>query len=300
MIREAHGNLLEADVDALVNTVNTTGIMGKGLALQFKRAYPTMFKNYELASKRGEVQLGQMHVFPTGQLSGPKYIINFPTKRHWRARSRLDDISAGLVDLVQVIHDLGIKSIAVPPLGCGNGGLAWKDVEPLIVAAFDQIDAVEVFVFPPEGAPAAAAMATKTQRPKLTVGKAALIAIVHDYQQRALEVSLIEVQKLMYFLQAAGEGLNLRYQKDRYGPYADNLRHVLLRVEGHFLTGFGDASRELSTQRSPSQSFREPSRKPRRYLKSTLQLKSESSESYVWLMDLSRPMRWSCSPPVIG
>lgn len=245
MIREAHGNLLAADAEALVNTVNTVGVMGKGIALQFKRAYPAMFKAYERAAKKGEVRLGQMEVHQTGSLSGPQFIINFPTKQHWRARSRLEDIRSGLVDLVRVVDALGIKSIAVPPLGCGNGGLDWSEVEPLIIAAFAELPDVDALIYPPEGAPAAAAMATGTTRPKMTVGKAALVDIVARYSERALEVSLIEVQKLMYFLQAAGEGLNLRYTKDLYGPYADNLRHVLHNVEGHFLIGYGDASQTV-------------------------------------------------------
>ncbi len=245
MIREAHGNLLDADVEALVNTVNTVGVMGKGIALQFKRAYPDIFKAYERSAKKSEVRLGQMDVHPTGALSGPRYVINFPTKKHWRARSRLDDIRTGLVDLVRVVDTLGIKSIAVPPLGCGNGGLDWSDVEPLISAAFDALPEVDVLVYPPEGAPAAATMPTRTTRPKMTVGKAALVEIVSRYRESAVEVSLIEVQKLMYFLQAAGESLNLRYAKDRYGPYADNLRHVLHAVEGHFLIGYGDASKTV-------------------------------------------------------
>jgi O-acetyl-ADP-ribose deacetylase (regulator of RNase III) len=186
-----------------------------------------------------------MDVHQTGKLEGPQFVINFPTKKHWRAQSRLEDIRLGLVDLVRVIDALGIKSIAVPPLGCGNGGLDWRDVEPLIVAAFDQLPNVDALVYPPEGAPAAASMATGTKRPKMTIGKAALVDIVARYSERTLEVSLIEVQKLMYFLQAAGEGLNLRYAKDLYGPYADNLRHVLHNVEGHFLIGYGDASQTV-------------------------------------------------------
>jgi O-acetyl-ADP-ribose deacetylase (regulator of RNase III) len=245
MVREAHGNLLEADVDALVNTVNTVGVMGKGIALQFKRAYPNMFKAYEASAKKGEIRLGQMDVHWTGALSGPRYVINFPTKKHWRARSRLDDIQRGLTDLVRVVDALELKSIAVLPLGCGNGGLDWRDVEPLISAAFEALPDVDVLVYPPEGAPAAAAMPTRTERPRMTVRKAALVEIVSRYQPRAVEVSLIEVQRLMYFLQAAGEPLNLRYVKDRYGPYADNLRHVLHAVEGHFLIGYGDASRSV-------------------------------------------------------
>ena len=132
MIIEQSGNLLEANVDALVNTVNTVGIMGKGIALQFRRAYPAMFKDYERAAKRGEIQLGSMHVWETGLIDGPRFVINFPTKGHWRSGSRVADIASGLDDLTTVIRDLGIESIALPPLGCGNGGLLWSEVEPLI------------------------------------------------------------------------------------------------------------------------------------------------------------------------
>lgn len=245
VLHEGHGNLLDADVEALVNTVNTVGVMGKGIALQFKRAYPAMFKAYAAACKADQVKLGQMHVWPTASLTGPKYVINFPTKGHWKAKSRVKDIEAGLADLVRVVQEYDIKSIAVPPLGCGNGGLTWSQVEPLIESAFATLPGVEVVVYAPEGAPAADAMATNTKRPNMTTGKAALIELVGSYAQRALEVSLIEVQKLMYFLQEAGEPLRLDYQKGRYGPYADNLRHSLVAVEGHFLTGFGDGSRPV-------------------------------------------------------
>ena len=132
MITEASGNLLEADVDALVNTVNTVGVMGKGIALQFKRAYPEMFMAYARAAKRGELSLGRMHVWETGLMTGPRFIINFPTKGHWGSKSRVDDIALGLDALVETIRDLRITSIAIPPLGCGEGGLDWRVVEPLI------------------------------------------------------------------------------------------------------------------------------------------------------------------------
>lgn len=244
MITERTGNLLEAEADALVNTVNTVGVMGKGIALQFKKAFPDMFKAYKAACDRGEVNLGTVHVFETGQMS-PRYVLNFPTKGHWRARSRLDDIETGLKDLVATIEELDITSIAVPPLGCGHGGLEWDEVRPRIVAALEPLSQVEVLLYPPAGAPAAADIVMHTTRPKMTPGRAALVALLHNYGQRAAEVSLIEVQKLMYFLQEAGQPLKLRYAKDRYGPYADNLRHVLHTVEGHFLMGYGDASKTV-------------------------------------------------------
>ncbi len=151
MIQIAKGNLLVAPVDALVNTVNTKGIMGKGIALQFKQAFPAMFGDYERACKAGEVRLGKMYVYDLGGLAGPPHwIVNFPTKGHWRERSRLTDIETGLEDLVTTIRRLGIRSIAIPPLGCGNGGLNWTDVRPRIEAAFTNLPDVNVLLFEPE------------------------------------------------------------------------------------------------------------------------------------------------------
>jgi O-acetyl-ADP-ribose deacetylase (regulator of RNase III) len=243
VISIGEGNLLRADVDALVNTVNTVGVMGKGIALQFKRAYPAMFEAYEDAVKAGEIRLGKVYVWETDQMTGPRFIINFPTKRHWRARSRLKDIETGLTDLIRVVRERGIKSIAVPPLGCGNGGLNWSDVEPRIVSAFAALPDVDVLLYPPSGAPSAASMPTNERRPRMTPGRAALIALLDSYSKQAeASASLIESQKLMYFLQVAGEPLRLRYEKNLYGPYADNLRHVLKEVEGHYLHGYGDGS----------------------------------------------------------
>lgn len=245
MIHESHGNLLDADVEALVNTVNTVGVMGKGIALQFRRRFPDMFRAYERAAKRHEVHLGRMHVWETGAMTGPRYIINFPTKGHWRARSRPADIEAGLTDLARVVREKSISSIAVPPLGCGSGGLAWEQVRPLIATAFEELPDVDVWIFPPQGAPDAADMTTRTQRPTMTVPKAAFITTIRRYGEIALDVSLIEVQKLMYFLQSAGEDMRLNYTKGHYGPYSDNLRKALSSMEGHFITGFGDGSKPV-------------------------------------------------------
>lgn len=243
MITETSGNLLRAEVDALVNTVNTQGVMGKGIALQFKKAYPAMYEDYRAAAKAGEVRLGHVQVWPTGQMTGPRYVINFPTKGHWKSRSKIADIEAGLVDLIRVIRELGISSIAVPPLGCGNGGLEWRDVEPRIVRAFNQVPDVDVLLFAPDGAPAASEMVKSADRPEMTPGRAALVDLIHRYtQQSFMAPGLIESQKLMYFLQVAGQPLRLDFKQHHYGPYADNLRHVLNVVEGHFISGFGDGS----------------------------------------------------------
>jgi O-acetyl-ADP-ribose deacetylase (regulator of RNase III) len=149
MLTEEHGDLLKAPADALVNTVNTVGIMGKGLALQFKQAYPGNFRAYEAACRRGEVHLGKMFTYEIGQLDRPRFVINFPTKGHWRSRSNLSDIKAGLVDLRAVIRQRHIESIAIPPLGCGNRGLDWRDVRPLTVEALADLPDVRAMVYPP-------------------------------------------------------------------------------------------------------------------------------------------------------
>lgn len=243
MLTFADGNLLEADVEALINTVNTVGVMGKGIALQFKQAFPSNYDAYREAAKAGNVELGRVFVHDIGQLSNPRYILNFPTKGHWRSRSRLVDIEAGLADLKATIQDLKIGSVAVPPLGCGNGGLSWEDVRPLIVEALADFDDVQVIVFSPGGAPPEATMPVRTTVPNMTLGRAALLVVAGQYDELGLGVSQIELQKLMYLLQEAGEPLRLRYTKGHYGPYADNLNHVLERIEGHFVRGFGDRTK---------------------------------------------------------
>jgi len=242
MLEIAKGNLLKANVDALVNTVNTEGVMGKGIALQFKQAYPEMCRAYERACETGQVKLGSMDVHDLGGLAeGPRWIVNFPTKGHWRAKSRLKDIESGLVDLVSTVKRLGIKSIAIPPLGCGYGGLRWEDVYPMIQSAFSGLDDVHVLVYGPTGVPEASSMPNHTKKRSLTSGQAALVMLVERYLQGMLDpiVSLLEVHKLMYFLQESGEPLRLKYTKAIYGPYAQNLRHVLTRLEQHYTSGYG-------------------------------------------------------------
>jgi O-acetyl-ADP-ribose deacetylase (regulator of RNase III) len=237
------GNLLKDQAEALINTVNTEGVMGKGIALQFKQAFPEMFKDYQLACKRKEIELGKVHIYDLGGLAGgPRWIVNFPTKGHWRSKSQVSSIKAGLDDLVDSIIDLGIKSIAVPPLGCGLGGLDWKDVEPVIRAAFLRVPDVQVMLYPPTGAPAAKEILNRTERPRMTEGRAALLALMDRYLKGMLDpvVSLLEVHKLMYFLQESGQPLRLKYEAKPLGPYAKNLRQVLIKLDGHFISGYGD------------------------------------------------------------
>ncbi len=244
MLNETHGNLLKANTEAIINTVNCVGVMGKGIALQFKQAFPANYEAYRVACEHGEVRLGRMFVFDTGSMIHPRWIINFPTKDHWKAKSKLQDIEQGLRDLVRVIRDHKIKSIAVPPLGCGNGGLDWLDVKPLIERAFADLPNVDVHLYPPEGAPKFDDMKVATKRPKMTRGRALVLQLLGLYGAAGYRHSLLEVQKLTYFLQATGEDLKLDFQKHHYGPYAENVNHVLQRIEGHFIRGYGDRSKD--------------------------------------------------------
>jgi O-acetyl-ADP-ribose deacetylase (regulator of RNase III) len=249
MVEIVRGNLLEADVQALVNTVNTVGIMGKGIALQFKKAFPDNFKAYEQACEAAEVAPGRMFIFDRGPFSLPRYIINFPTKRHWKAKSRIEDIRAGLTALVKDVRRLHIESLALPPLGCGQGGLNWSEVSRLIEAAFAPVEGVRVLVYEPAGAPAAEAMVNRTPRPKMTIGQAVVLGLMNRYLSPGYEylLTLLEVYKLAYFMQAAGQRLRLKFEAGPYGPYADNLRHLLNRMEGHFIQGLADGKNEPST-----------------------------------------------------
>ncbi len=242
MIHFKTGDILTEDTEAVVNTVNCVGFMGRGVALQFKKHFPDNFKAYANACKHGEVQPGRMLVFETGQMVNPRYIINFPTKRHWRGASRMEDIASGLSALVEEIKNRNIRSIAIPPLGSGLGGLDWAQVRRHIKDALEELDDVQITVYQPDGAPVPGKMVRNRKVPKMTPGRAALVSLMHRYLAGLLDpfVTLLEVHKLMYFLQNAGEPLRLKYEKDRYGPYAANLRHVLHAVEGHLVSGYAD------------------------------------------------------------
>jgi O-acetyl-ADP-ribose deacetylase (regulator of RNase III) len=246
-IERGHGNLITAEVGALVNTVNTEGVMGKGLALQFKKAFPDAFAAYERACEAGEVTIGRMHVVQ--RLTSPRFIINFPTKKHWRNPSKLEYIEAGLTDLVTKICELKIQSVAVPPLGCGNGGLDWNDVKPRIVDAFRSVPDVRVVLFEPGAGPAPKDVVDRRERPTMTASRAALFALMGRYNATEYDyrLSLVEVQKLAYFLQEAGQDLRLEYKAHFYGPYADNLRKALRNVEGHYIRGLGDGKNSPET-----------------------------------------------------
>jgi O-acetyl-ADP-ribose deacetylase (regulator of RNase III) len=239
MIRYTAGNLLEAKTEALVNTVNTVGIMGKGIALMFREAFVDNFRAYAAACKRGEVQVGRMFVTERHAVLGPRWIINFPTKQDWRSKTRLQWIVDGLADLRGVIVDNHIRSVAVPPLGCGNGGLDWADVKPLIETALGDLDGVEVQVFEPTRAYQNVAKRAGVE--KLTPARALIAELVRRYWVLGFECSLLEVQKLAWLLQrqvgllGLDDPLRLQFKPHKYGPYAQDLKYLLNDLDGSYL-----------------------------------------------------------------
>lgn len=239
MIQYTTGNLLEAPAEAVVNTVNEIGVMGKGIALMFREAFPDNTKAYQEACRRGEVKVGRMLVTQNRALIGPRWIINFPTKRHWRHPSRLEWVREGLKDLVRVLRENEIRSIALPPLGCGAGGLEWTQVRGEIEQALGELPTVDVLVYEPT----AEYQNVPKQKgvEKLTPARALIAELVRRYSVLGIECSNLEVQKLAWFLHRMiktfrlKDPLKLRFAADKYGPYADNLRHLLDGLDGSYL-----------------------------------------------------------------
>ena len=240
MIKYKTGDLFSADVDAIVNSVNCVGVMGRGLALQFKKTFPENFKAYAAACRRNEVQPGKMFVYETNELTGPRYIINFPTKRHWRGKSRIEDIEDGLISLAAELRSRKIRSVGIPPLGTDLGGLRWDEVRPRIESALQDLDDVKVVLFQPGSAPSDGRRNISTNVPRMSIGRAVLVCLIARYFREPLDpfVTLLEVHKLMYFMEKAGQPLRLAFKKGPYGPYSENLRHVLRKIEGHLVTGY--------------------------------------------------------------
>lgn len=233
------GNLLEADVEAVVNTVNTVGIMGKGIALMFKERFPENFKAYQKACMNHQVRTGELFVTRSPELEGPKWIVNFPTKEHWRSPTKMEWVESGLVELRKLIIKEKINSIALPPLGCGNGGLSWHDVRPKIEDALADLQKVKIIVFEPT--PKYRNVAKKKGVEKLTPARALVAEIVRRYWVLGIECTLLEIQKLAWFLERSIEflklenPLDLRFKADRYGPYAQRLTHLLDSLDGSYL-----------------------------------------------------------------
>lgn len=249
-VQLGEGDLLESEADAIVNTVNTVGVMGKGIALQFKRRYKHNYDVYRRACEAGEVRIGHMLVVPVSGLEGPSWIINFPTKRHWRADSKLGDIREGLVDFVRVVKGLGVDSVAIPPLGAGNGGLNWADVRPVILEALGQVPDVRFVLFEPKSG----VRSVDAKELNLSPSRAVLLMLLREYVRRRQAIdpwesstgaSVLEIQKLMYFADQAEPRLNLRFSAGHYGPYSDIVRIMVSEMEGWYLVGHGDGSQRV-------------------------------------------------------
>ncbi len=243
MIKFIKGNILESNAEALINTVNTVGVMGKGIALQFKKAYHNNYKAYVEACKKNEIDIGKLFVVKDSNLnSGEKYIINFPTKKDWRKPAEYSFIDAGLDDLIRVIKEYNIKSIAVPPLGAGSGGLEWEKVKKLIVQKLGNLE-VEVIIYEPTQQ---IKEKLKKERVKLTDARALLLYVLYDLVKNGEYVSEFSSEKICYFLQRFGakKYFNLEYSSNFYGPYSGKVRFVLNILNGSYIMGFSDMNKK--------------------------------------------------------
>lgn len=227
------GNILECNAEALVNTVNTVGVMGKGIALQFKERYPNNYGLYVQACKRNEVKVGKMFITTTDSIINPKWVINFPTKIHWIQKSSYAIIESGLDDLIVQINQLGITSIAIPPLGAGQGGLDWEKVKQIIETKLGHLN-IEILIFEPINLAKESIGSVKTN---LTKARAMVLSLINQYRKLGFDISLLEIQKLAYFLQRMGQNdLKLSYKQYLYGPYAHNLQHLLHELEKGYIS----------------------------------------------------------------
>lgn len=239
MIKFTSGNLLDADVQVLVNTVNTVGVMGKGIALMFKERFSENFRLYAAACKAKQVHTGKMFITRVSELDGPEWIVNFPTKQHWRAASQINWVRDGLVDLKDFLIRENIRSVAIPPLGAGNGGLDWKQVKPEIEAILGGLQ-TEILVFEPIDK--YQNVEKKSGVETLTPARALIAELVRRYWVLGMECSILEIQKLAWFLERAVEKFNpednpldLKFVAHHYGPYANRLQHLLNNLDGSYL-----------------------------------------------------------------
>ena len=231
------GNLLDANVDALVNTVNTVGVMGKGIALQFKERFPINFKVYASECKEKRVVVGKMLVVKDNSMNGEKLIINFPTKTEWFKKSQYDYIEEGLKDLRKVIEIYKIKSIAIPPLGSGNGGLKWDNVKSLMNKYLQNLEDVDIIIYEPNAAVKEILQQQEQKNIELRPGRAMLLYALFQYEKLGEVTSVFVANKLAYFLQKSGEKLKLQFVPYTYGPYAQAIDKVLYALNGKYLSG---------------------------------------------------------------
>lgn len=242
MMEYTIGNLLDADTVALVNTVNTVGVMGKGVALQFKERYPQNFKLYAEACKKGEVQIGKMFVTKDGSLEGQKIIINFPTKTEFYRKSQYRFIEEGLRDLVKVIDQCQIESVALPPLGCGYGGLKWEKVKVLIEQYLGNSPARVVVYEPNDQIKEILRKESEKKEVTLTDARAMLLFALFRYEERGEIANVFAANKIAYFLQESGEHMKLQFVPYHFGPYDQRVEKVLYALNGKYLTGLEQMS----------------------------------------------------------
>lgn len=245
MIKFIKGNLLESDAEALVNTVNTVGVMGKGIALQFKNQFPENFKVYSKACKNSEFNIGDLLITEENSLlhNDKRIIINFPTKTDWRKPSEYSYIEKGLVALVEYLKKSEIKSIAIPPLGAGHGGLKWEVVRKMMEFYFRDFYDKEIIVYQPNDA---IEEILKKERVKLTPARAMLLAVLFDLVKNGEFVSEFAAEKVAYFLQRFGaeKDFKLKFQPNFYGPYSSKVKHVLYYLNGSYITGYSSKDKK--------------------------------------------------------
>jgi len=240
MIEYIKGNLLDSPAQALVNTVNTVGVMGKGIALQFKEAFPNNFKAYREACKDGSLLPGKLLVVRENTVVKSKIIINFPTKTEWYKKSQYKFIEDGLDDLAKIIPAYNINSIAIPPLGCGNGGLKWDKVKELMERKLSSLIDVQIWIYEPnEKVKDILKNQDSKKKAKLTTAKAMLLYSLFFYESMGENCSLFVANKLAYFLQRLGEKSlkRIKFQAYHYGPYSPQVAHTLHGVNGVFIKG---------------------------------------------------------------
>ena len=243
MVKYVTGNILDSKAQALVNTVNTVGVMGKGIALQFKKAFPNNFKEYHTAYKKDELEIGKLLVTVDRNVSsGEKIIINFPTKKDWRKPSEYEYVEQGLKDLLRIIDQYKLKSVAIPPLGAGNGGLKWEKVKGIINKYLQNID-TEIIIYEPANL---IKEKLKKERIKLTNARALLLYVLYDLVRNGEYVSEFSSEKVAYFLQRFGakKYFKLSFPPSFYGPYSGKVRFVLNALNGSYLMGYSDMNKK--------------------------------------------------------
>lgn len=248
MIKFVTGNILESSAECLINTVNCEGYMGKGIAYQFKQKYPLNNVDYVKACKNKELIIGKLHYY----YEGGKLIVNFPTKDKWRAKSKMEYVEKGLRELVILIEKLSIKSIAIPPLGCGNGGLSWGEVKPVLLNYMEKFsESMEILIYEPSQN----YKATIKVAPQLSVSHLVLMKIKMNNTKK---FSALRLQKTAYFTNLFMEEHYFRFEKHRFGPYAhsiDILSKTIKEFQSYYKTkdtseAYSIAKKELISKKT--------------------------------------------------